>query len=752
MGIKKGGSGKGGAGKGKGGGGGGGGSTFKWCKRHGLQENRLYEMAKLQQQFQDMLQAEGRGRRRAHGDAARRQQLRVLQQEAERQRGRRVLRLDAEGGVEDEDGGEEADGDGDEFGGSLMLDVRRLDFELGYRLDAPAQIGRELSARDCNLMKLAIAASFYPNWAIADENNYGKKASDIVFHTKLKKFVKLHPASSCAADPESACGPLELLCYTQLLETNHAYLLHPMPVTGLHALLLFSRSVHTDPACTRIVCDGWLQLRLRNGAAGERCLLIAHQLRLLWARLMRSKLRRRDTGAAKKTQDAESKTETDGVDGKGWHEDRTGDEENAKDEAEVQKIQAEKEKQKQLQAEEDERKEEEAAGHVRRISAAKLAKLPRFAQHVYNIRSLPPLRDAALAPDQLLADKLSAFMACPVEYVLERAKLSELAKELGLTSSAAGGDADESEEGVQAGQSARAKNAKRRKHGSSDGSDGGAMRELETQQQLAAVSQSGGLSSARRTAANCSPENGHRLAPWLHYGSLQGSVDSLSAVGGAGGSAEPDREESAAEEMQRFMGLQEHKQKTWRCPRCKLKLQVTLPEARRHDISCRVVMKKMASDARPAVPKARARPQPAVGAATATRKPEGAADERARPEPAPRPAQTEESSPRFESREAPSPAEAPVAAAEGSIDERLAHARRYFLVRASAKDRKVGLRRSPNLEDLEPDGSTGLLADSAVVEAVEETATWIRLACGRWLPKEFARSVETYENVLRYQR
>ena len=93
-----------------------------------------------------------------------------------------------------------------------------------------------------------------------------------------------------------------------------------------------------------------------------------------------------------------------------------------------------------------------------------------------------------------------------------------------------------------------------------------------------------------------------------------------------------------------------------------------------------------------------------------------------------------------------------MAAAEGSIDERLAHARRYFLVRASAKDRKVGLRRSANLEDLEPDGSTGLLADGAVVEAVEETASWIRLACGRWLPKEFARSVETYENVLRYQR
>ena len=41
---------------------------------------------------------------------------------------------------------------------------------------------------------------------------------------------------------------------------------------------------------------------------------------------------------------------------------------------------------------------------------------------------------------------------------------------------------------------------------------------------------------------------------------------------------------------------------------------------------------------------------------------------------------------------------------------------------------------------------------SQQLEAVEETATWIRLACGRWLPKEFARSVETYENVLRYQR
>jgi HrpA-like RNA helicase len=190
--------------------------THGWCKRHGLQESRLYEIAKLQQQFQQMLRDSGLSKaddakpgdtNRRRDEALRRRQLRELQLTVDRQRGQRVLRVDDGGGVDEEDETEIVESGSS---GSLMLDVRHLDFEISYKLDAPSQIGRNLSARDCNLMKLIIAASFYPNFAIADEHNAGKKASDACFHTRFKQFVKLHPSSGLSADPVGACGPGEL--------------------------------------------------------------------------------------------------------------------------------------------------------------------------------------------------------------------------------------------------------------------------------------------------------------------------------------------------------------------------------------------------------------------------------------------------------------------------------------------------------------------------------------------------------------
>ena len=56
------------------------------------------------------------------------------------------------------------------------------------------------------------------------------------------------------------------------------------------------------------------------------------------------------------------------------------------------------------------------------------------------------------------------------------------------------------------------------------------------------------------------------------------------------------------------------------------------------------------------------------------------------------------------------------------------------------------------MDDCACDGSTGLLKDGTVVEAAHETKDWVQLNSGLWLPKKFLRSVETFENVLRYQR
>ena len=44
-------------------------ASHKWCRRHGLAEQRLYEMAKLKKQFEDIL-ASSTGRRGGRGAAA----------------------------------------------------------------------------------------------------------------------------------------------------------------------------------------------------------------------------------------------------------------------------------------------------------------------------------------------------------------------------------------------------------------------------------------------------------------------------------------------------------------------------------------------------------------------------------------------------------------------------------------------------------------------------------------------------------
>jgi hypothetical protein len=212
----------------------GGQESHRWCKRHGLQQNRLYEMAKLKQQFDDLMekhrlgstskdlyrsdgaalsamdrldgqvgggddsrpgdwtcpqcnsnvfaskmecfrcqtpkparetQGKGKGKGQGKGkgngadDRVRRQQLRLMQQEAEKLRGRRVLSLDEDG--------ELAEADEEEGIGGLDLDIRHLDFELSYKaLAAPAHAGRAMKQADCNLCKLLVAGSLYPNFAV----------------------------------------------------------------------------------------------------------------------------------------------------------------------------------------------------------------------------------------------------------------------------------------------------------------------------------------------------------------------------------------------------------------------------------------------------------------------------------------------------------------------------------------------------------------------------------------------------------
>ena len=124
----------------------------------------------------------------------------------------------------------------------------------------------------------------------------------------------------------------------------------------------------------------------------------------------------------------------------------------------------------------------------------------------------------------------------PVEFVVERAKLSELAVDLGLQRAGTDGTEEDDTHPVN-----EKKQSQRRKNGerSRAVSDGKAMQNLETESQLQGQGRLQGGGSVNGVAA---PKRGHRLAPWLHYGSLRSSS---SAPGSSSSSAETNDPQKA---------------------------------------------------------------------------------------------------------------------------------------------------------------------------------------------------------------
>lgn len=174
-------------------------NTRKWCHRLGIEEQRFYEVCKLRQQFQRILEtcrmtAQSAGaagtlssseRARRHGEL---RQLKAMKrrQRYEQPRQRKLLKHQQHH-PDDEHGAD--DGDPSE-------DMRDVDFRL--RHDARQLALLERSARlerhrDVVLLKLLLVSGFYPQLAIADEFNYCKGGGQQFFHTQLKPFISLHP-------------------------------------------------------------------------------------------------------------------------------------------------------------------------------------------------------------------------------------------------------------------------------------------------------------------------------------------------------------------------------------------------------------------------------------------------------------------------------------------------------------------------------------------------------------------------------
>uniref|UniRef100_A0A672K3Q4 RNA helicase n=1 Tax=Sinocyclocheilus grahami TaxID=75366 RepID=A0A672K3Q4_SINGR len=293
----------------------------KWCRRRGLEEQRLYEMVNLRRQFKELLRTHGllevdTGGRTEPQDRARRrerlterQKLHQLKRDHELREStkRKVLRL--EEGLE----GDALSGSDDEAAGSSKkrrddaeqnVDIQEVKFKLRHNvneLQEAAYASADLSSRQQALLKLVLCRGLYPQLAMPDEHNATRKDSEQVFHTRNKQGVVVHPTSVFASDPEVLHVPEhessefgtrsflhQLLAFVTLLETNKPYVSNCLRVPALQALLLVASSVDSNADCTRVVVDGWLELGLTDGAL--KVLSSALSLRGEWERLLQAQL------------------------------------------------------------------------------------------------------------------------------------------------------------------------------------------------------------------------------------------------------------------------------------------------------------------------------------------------------------------------------------------------------------------------------------------------------------------------------
>ncbi|KAH8274879.1 hypothetical protein KR044_002300 [Drosophila immigrans] len=284
-------------------------NTRKWCHRLGIEEQRFYEVCKLRQQFQRILEScrmappsdraalSSSERARRHGEL---RQLKAMKrrQRYEQPRQRKLLKQHMNSEQEEEQDGE---------------DMRDVDFRLRHdarqltMLERSARIERH---RDVMLLKLLLVSGFYPQLALADEFNYCKSAGQQFFHTQLKPFISMHPnahfaqhcellklAESDILDKPAYYTPKQplserhqLLCYQSLLETAKPYLMNCIRLPAAQTLLLFGYALDTNLGISRVVCDGWLELHFPQPGSGLQLLSRAIELQRRWSRRLHDKL------------------------------------------------------------------------------------------------------------------------------------------------------------------------------------------------------------------------------------------------------------------------------------------------------------------------------------------------------------------------------------------------------------------------------------------------------------------------------
>ncbi|XP_065910600.1 probable ATP-dependent RNA helicase DHX34 isoform X2 [Dysidea avara] len=280
-------------------------SSLKWCKRHGLEQQRLYEMTKLQQQFQEILRDanlftkdEDYAQDSYHTKSSSRERRKELKELRKRKYGsqhkRKMLKMDGEGGVISDDDGDVSIDNKDQ--------LRDMEFKLTHdltQLQEACNTHRHFTRKDINLLKVVLCSGLYPQLAIPDECNSWRRDSEQVYHTKTKQFVLLHPSSVFSSSPElleqhvresQYRDGVELLAYVDLLETDKPYLVNVLRTPALPTLTLFGRSIDTNSDCSRVIVDSWLEIHFQNSSDGVGVLAAVQKLRSTMTDLLEIKL------------------------------------------------------------------------------------------------------------------------------------------------------------------------------------------------------------------------------------------------------------------------------------------------------------------------------------------------------------------------------------------------------------------------------------------------------------------------------
>ncbi|VDP15670.1 unnamed protein product [Schistosoma margrebowiei] len=360
----------------------------RWCRRIGAQQQRLHEMVRLRSQFAQLLKDSGLLDSKStefDQNPSRTQHFKNLNyaRRSARMKSKRRRLLTLQDNLSDNSESEKEDHHTESDSSKLRkwlnassrcsstnssnVPVQDLELVLCYNLSSLAQsanIQQNMTQADLQLLKVVLAGGMYPQLAIGDPANAYRVANrggtagagaEMVFHTKNKGFVTLHPNDVFVRKPdvlfpertskkrnnnrpnlskiqksqtslpnknlkqkrdddfdgeqteeESILDVLpsgfaydhQLLMYLDLMETTKPFLVNTIRVPALPTLLLYCREVDTNADISRIVFDSWLEVRLLDVEAAQRAVATTIWLRSTTQCLMEYELaeclRRRD--------------------------------------------------------------------------------------------------------------------------------------------------------------------------------------------------------------------------------------------------------------------------------------------------------------------------------------------------------------------------------------------------------------------------------------------------------------------------